>query len=724
MQNLRLFYQYSAYLRPYIFPLTVAIISDLFAIILEMIPPLLTILIFDYAYPQKDLFLFTGVVAAGLAIYFVSFFFDSANNYNNVYIGQKIYYSLASKLFAKITRLPILSQMRYKTGDLIVRTLEDADLACGIVLNAFSALIINLVRLTVFIFIVISIDPLISLLALASIPFYLIETHFFSGRLEKLQENCQQMESTIHQELQEKLSNLKTIKAFSNEHRESKKINGFLLRRVKLNIKEEIISIISEFTNSITLQVWSVFIAWILGYQVIAGNVSVGQAVAMGLYLPLMQEPIQQLGDLYTSFKVGLVSTRRVDEIISLKDEINADPEEDNSIDFIKKGEICLENVSFQYSHKKNIISNMDLTIPPKSSLAIVGESGSGKSTIFNLLVRFYNPTQGMILIDGQNIVQVHLRPLRTQIGVVFQEISLFGGTISENIKYGRPCASHDEMLEAARQSGIHDFITSLPKAYDTELAHLGQNLSGGQRQRIAIARALLLNPKIIILDEATSALDAESEFIIQDTLHRCKEKKTVVFVAHRLHSVKAFDQIIVLDQGVIVEKGTFKELMDRKGTFFTLYNLQQGGLEEFLQRMDMELQRHYRYEQNFSLALFEIENSGKDASKIPAQDFAQIMKEIDLIVKKEIRVMDFSSVFAENKIVVGMPEVDEGGAQIFAERMAHILRKYHFENHGIKKTAGLKYGLTSVGKKKLIYSEKLFQLAKDDLIRRYDETP
>lgn len=669
--SIALYLRYFKRLRSHYFPLFMGILSDFLATFLSMIPPLFSILIFDYAYPQRNLSILTGAILAGLALYFVNFFFSSINDYLNAYVDKKFGMSLASEVFEKIIHLPLTIQSKRNSGDLTVRALEDTDLAGGLLLNTPQVILINLATLVIFLVISLRIDPYVTLLSLLSIPFYIWETHFFSGHLEKLQRDVQTNRAATLDGCQERLASLRTIKAFGQESFEISRFNTLLNRRLQLGIKNKVISFISAFTNSITLQVWATFMAWYMGFEVIQGRLSIGELIALGAYLPQIAGPIHELANLYTNFRVGMVSLRRVNEILELPSENRGWGERNLKIE---AAELELKSLQFFYEPLRSAIQGLDIKVPPRSSLALVGASGSGKSTLVNLLLRLYEPDQGMILVDGQNIRDVRLASLRSQIGVVFQETSLFAGSVRGNILYGAPDKSENDMKEAAELAAAHEFISRLPNGYDTLIEPFGTNLSGGQKQRIAIARALVRKPRILILDEAVSALDAESEFLVQDTIDRLRGKMTVVLVAHRLSSVKGVDQIVVLEDGRIKEWGSFNDLLQRKGAFFRLFNLQTGGFEEFQQRLQIEFARHERYQQELSLLVLQANEYDHYARQEKTGRMARLMEELNLQIRRRLRIMDFSAVFRESQILIGLPETSPEDARTFGLRIGHQL--------------------------------------------------
>ncbi len=695
---------------PFWFFLTVVFICDGFITLIGMMPPLFAVVIFDYAYPHGDLNVFTAFTVLAFVIYFLDFIFSAYIDYMNIYVHQRLDYELTLKLFKKIEGLPLSFINRTKIGDLIVRLTEDVGMIVRFVVNIFADVAMNVIKLGVFLFITLKFDYKVTLLSLLSIPFYMLETKFFSNKLQNVQQDMQEADSEIMDGIQSKLLNIRTIKAFTQQAREADELGVRLKRSFLLSIKESVVSIINVFTNSLTIRVWGTFIAWYLGYEVISGRLTIGELVALSIYLPLLEGPIRELADVYKSFKITTVSGRRVMKILAEEEEHLSD-EKYPPIQ-ITNGEIVFDNVTFGYLANVPAIKNFSLHIKPNTSIAFVGDSGSGKSTVLNLIMRFFEPQQGKILVDGQDISKINVDSLRRRLGVVFQETAVIPGTVRENILYGMDEVAEEKMIRAAIDAHAHDFIKSMPEGYDTYILPQGKNLSGGQQQRIAIARILLRDPKVFILDEPTSALDAASEFMIQEAINRMIGKRTLLIVAHRLSTIKRIERIVVMSKGQIVEEGTFNELMEKKGEFFKLYNLQFGGFQKFVEIFNAEFQRVIRYSQDLSLIMMEVGEYDSIIQGHHPNFAAAYMEEVNVFIKKQIRIMDICAVYMGNRIVVALPETNNVEAFKMLQRLEEKMKGFYHEIEGKKFGVSVRAGVVSCKEIHARYGEDLFEMA------------
>lgn len=714
MKKVRLFIDYLYIAKPYTGLISITFISDISLAVISMLPPLFSVAIFDYAYPNKDMFLFTFFIVAGIAIYFIDTFLSASVDYINKYIDVQTQYDLSKRLFYKIECLPLGAYARSKIGDFTVRLIDDVSQTVDLITGFIPMLIMNISKLGFFLFVSFKMDARITVLALFSVPLYIIETKFFSDKLENIRTDTQIQEGKIYDCINERLLNIRTIKAFSQEGNEVKNFCEKIMEKYKISIKEKITAIAEVFSNSVTLRVWGFFIAWYLGYEVINGYLSFGELIALGMYIPMLQDPISDMSSLYKNYKICMVSVERIDKIMRMPEE-SMEKEGDLELDN-PDGAIKFNKLFFGYDPKTYVLADININVQANKSVAVVGASGSGKTTLVNLLMRFYRAEKGAIYIDGKDISKMKLDSLRRNVGAVFQEVSLFEGTVKDNISYGSSRKTDEEIINAAKMAQAHEFISRFPGGYNYRIKPQGANLSGGQRQRIALARIFLYNPRVIILDEATSAIDPESEFLIQETINKCMGKKTLFIIAHRLSTIKKVDRIIVLDRGRIAEEGTFEELLNKKGKFFKLYNYQFGGFEIFKEHFETEFQRYIRYKQDLSLIIMEVNDFEKLAKKYPFEKTLEFINEINLFIRRNLRVMDISTAFHEKQILVALPEVNVNGAKAFCKRILELLKREKFRIDNDKIAVDIIMGIVSCMSIHAQYGEDLFEMAAEVL--------
>ncbi|MDP8909339.1 MAG: ABC transporter ATP-binding protein/permease, partial [Chloroflexota bacterium] len=442
------------------------------------------------------------------------------------------------------------------------------------------ALVIALVTLLGVTVLLLRLDWQLALVALATMPFLMWWSVRFGVLIRPLFAQVQQQFGTMTSALQENVAGSRVVRAFAQEARESARFEAELRELFDRNMRA---TRRWAFSYPFTLFLSGVGVGavlWFGGYRVLSGALSVGTLVAFNLYLGILGEPVRWVGFVVNRIARAIASGERIFEILDTKPAIADRP---GALELREmRGEVAFDGVTFAYEGAgREALSEVSFVARPGETIALLGPTGSGKSTIINLLPRFYDVTAGRILIDGHDIRDLTLASLRRNIGAVLQETFLFSVSVRENIAYGRPGAPLEAVVAAAKAARAHDFIMAMPDGYDTKLGERGVNLSGGQKQRVAIARALLMDPRILILDDATSSVDSETEHLIQEALRELMRGRTSFVIAQRLSTVKEADQILVLKDGRVVERGTHIELLGRGGFYGEIYDLQLRDQED-----------------------------------------------------------------------------------------------------------------------------------------------
>ncbi len=510
------------------------------------------------------------LLALGLGRAALNFF----QRYLSEWVAAHIGYDLRNRLYDHIQRLPFTYHDHAQTGQLISRSIEDVR-----AVERFAGG--NLVELSRIVLLLVSVLALMALenlrltglVLLPLIPLFWLTVNLGS-RISTLFFAVDNALGALSARLQENVSGVQVVRAFA---REGYEIERF--RALNRRLYEARITVISEWskvmpTTRFLVTLGTILILWFGGRMVLAGQMTVGEVVAFNAYLVMLAEPARQLTWLVNAAGEAAAGARRVFEVLDVEPAIQSPPEAIRLEPL--RGEVTFEDVWLRYEGEPHdALQGIDLHVRPNQVIALIGRTGSGKTSLVNLIPRFYDVTRGAVRVDGVDVRQLHLPTLRRQIGIVLQTSLLFSDTIHANIAYGRPEASQEEVEAAARAAQAHEFITSLPQGYETVIGERGITLSGGQRQRIAIARALLMDPRILILDDSTSSVDAETERLIQRALDRLMAGRTTFVIAHRVSTVRRADLILVLDEGRIVQRGTHAELIARPGIYRQIYDLQ-----------------------------------------------------------------------------------------------------------------------------------------------------
>ncbi|HCW7723598.1 TPA: SAV1866 family putative multidrug efflux ABC transporter [Staphylococcus aureus] len=488
--------------------------------------------------------------------------------------SNKILYDIRKKLYNHLQALSARFYANNQVGQVISRVINDVEQTKDFILTGLMNIWLDCITIIIALSIMFFLDVKLTLAALFIFPFYILTVYVFFGRLRKLTRERSQALAEVQGFLHERVQGISVVKSFAIEDNEAKnfdKKNANFLTRALKHTRWNAYSFAA--INTVT-DIGPIIVIGVGAYLAISGSITVGTLAAFVGYLELLFGPLRRLVASFTTLTQSFASMDRVfqliDEDYDIKNGVGAQPIE------IKQGRIDIDHVSFQYNdNEAPILKDINLSIEKGETVAFVGMSGGGKSTLINLIPRFYDVTSGQILIDGHNIKDFLTGSLRNQIGLVQQDNILFSDTVKENILLGRPTATDEEVVEAAKMANAHDFIMNLPQGYDTEVGERGVKLSGGQKQRLSIARIFLNNPPILILDEATSALDLESESIIQEALDVLSKDRTTLIVAHRLSTITHADKIVVIENGHIVETGTHRELIAKQGAYEHLYSIQ-----------------------------------------------------------------------------------------------------------------------------------------------------
>ena len=560
-------------LRPYL-RLTVAAYAALLGTTaILLVTPQFIRWIVDRGIRQNDLELLTMSVLGLMVLTAVRGVLTFASSRFAELASQGVSYGLRRELHEKLTELSFAYHDRTESGQLLSRAMQDVDrlrmltgrsilgLANGVVLLIGSAVALVLM------------DPLLALLAMLTMPVLAHRAMRFGARYRPLSMEIQQQLAVLTTRLEQNLRGARIVKAFAQEDTEIDRFETENQKWFGLAAATARLTALNMPMLDLIANLATVIIIWLGGYLVIQGNLTLGELVAFITYLAQLTSPIRRLGFLIPAIAMAGASAERVFEILD-EETMVKDAEDAKPLGTID-GHLRFENVSFSYARPHNVLRDVSFEIEPGQVLALLGPTGSGKSSIINMIPRFYDPTEGRVLLDGRDIRSATLHSLRNQIGIVLQESTLFATTIRENIAFGRLDATDEEVFEAAEAAQAHEFIESFPDGYETRVGERGATLSGGQRQRVAIARTLLTDPRILILDDATSSVDTETEHLIQLALSNLMKGRTSVVIAQRLSTVRMADKILMLERGRIAAAGNHQELFERSELYRKIYEEQ-----------------------------------------------------------------------------------------------------------------------------------------------------
>jgi ATP-binding cassette subfamily B protein len=555
---------------PYKLRTTLAVGSLLAATLASLAPAYLAKLALDDGVRSQDFRRLVEIVLAFIAAAVLSWVMSSAQTYFTGWTGERILADLRNKLFRHLQRLSLGFYERNRAGVLISRLTNDVDALDQLVTDGVTSLFQNTLILVGSAAILFALDWRLALATLAVLPFMAVATAAFRIVSSRAYRAVRERLGLVTATLAEDIAGIRIVQAFNRQsanERHFQEVNAHYREANHVTVVTN--GLYFPFVDFLATAATAVVLGY-GGYRYFGGDITIGTLLAFMLYLSNFFDPVQQLSQLYNTFLSAVAALDKIMDVLDEQPEVEDEPGAQNLPPI--EGHVHFENVEFGYGKGVEVLHGIDLDVPAGTTVALVGHTGAGKSTIAKLLARFYDPRGGRITIDGHDLCSITQQSLRSQLGIVPQEGFLFAGTVRENIAFGRPDASGDEIVAAARAVGADEFIAELENGYETEVAERGARLSLGQRQLVAFARALLADPSILVLDEATSSVDIGTERRIEVALRTLLAGRTAFIIAHRLSTIRNADLIVVLEHGRIVEQGTHDLLLARQGRYLSLY--------------------------------------------------------------------------------------------------------------------------------------------------------
>lgn len=579
------FWRFAEYVRPYWKYLVLAVAGGIVKFTVPLLMPQVTRHLLDDVFLSEmmtsrqkthELLFYAGGMIAIFVFIYAPFVYirhlcaDKASN--------RAVFNMRCDLYYRILRMSASFFHRNKSGAILTRLISDIALAQNLVGTAITNIWMDAIALLVILYFLLRIDVLTTIVALATFPVYLFFFRRFSREMRTVARQLQDELSAMSSSAQERIAGSVVVHAFAQEHTERKRFECDSERLFSTNMKRVLIQSLNQSITGTLVGISPLIVICFGGYRVIAGAMTVGELIAVTMYLAPLYLPLQRFSELNVVYANAMAALDRIYEIMDEKPEIVDGP---GAVELPQiRGEVEFDRVTFSYNESCPVLHEVAFRVRPGERVALVGPSGSGKTTIISLIPRFYDVQAGQVRIDGHDVRKVTIKSLRRHIGMVLQDPILFSGSVRENILYGKPEATDDEVIAASRAANAYEFIMDLPHGFDSEVGERGCFLSGGQRQRITIARAFLKDPRILILDEATANLDPESEHLIQAAMKRLVLGRTTLIIAHRLSTIINADRILVLSAGQVVESGTHHELLANGGLYRDYHRRQFASAE------------------------------------------------------------------------------------------------------------------------------------------------